>query len=138
MIQKTSVLFLSLSLAGSLLAGCSSAKPESPKQVFADLNQVDNEPVTLIFKSDFPDDMDVFNRYYGDKIKAKFPNVTVNFIPRVTGQTIQDLLNAGTFPDVMYGKTIGIDALLIDTDLAYDMSELVKKYNYDLNRFKRN
>ncbi|ULL16257.1 extracellular solute-binding protein [Paenibacillus sp. H1-7] len=131
---------ISCTLLIPLLAACSSSSTTStdkaPAETAADLNKVDNEPVTLTFKSDFPDDMDVFNQYYGDRIKQKFPNVTINFIPRTTGQTLQDLLNAGTYPDIMYGKTNGVDGFIIETGLAYDMSELVKKYNYDLSRFK--
>lgn len=86
---------LSILLLLPALSGCSSDKPAVTKEETADLSKVGNEPVALIFKSDFPDDQDVFNRYYGDRIKAKFPNVTINFLPRIQGQGIQDLLNAG-------------------------------------------
>jgi multiple sugar transport system substrate-binding protein len=95
-----------------------------------------NEPVTLIFKSQFDDDMEKFNQRYGDKIRAKFPNVTVNFIPRQKDGDIVDLIASGTYPDIMYGNTSEIDQFLVNTGLAYDLSDLIKQGNYDVSRFE--
>jgi len=123
-------------LAGSasLMAGCRGG-PES-RNAQADTQADMNEPVTLIFKSQFDDDMDKFNARYGDRIRAKFPNVTVQFLPRQKANDIVDLVAAGTYPDIMYGNTTEIESFLIRTGLAYDMTELIKQANYDISRFE--
>ena len=128
-------LMLSIALAVSLLSACGNASDsgaDSGKKTSVDLT----EPVTLMFKSFFGDSADLFNQLYGDRIRKKFPNVTINFIPRDSGTGLADLVAAGQYPDIVYGNTSDIDSSLIDLGLAYDMTELIKKDNYDLNRFQ--
>ncbi|MDB5083173.1 MAG: carbohydrate transporter substrate-binding protein [Bacilli bacterium] len=95
-----------------------------------------NEPVTLVFKSQFGDTQDTFDQKYGNKIRAKFPNVTIKFSQRDATNNINTLVNSGDVPDIMYGNLSGIDDLLINPGLAYDMTPMVQKYHYDLNRFE--
>ncbi|CAG7643811.1 hypothetical protein PAESOLCIP111_04561 [Paenibacillus solanacearum] len=125
-----------LSMLGSTLAACSKeAAPPAKSNVPSEADLL-KEPVTLVFKSQFDDNMEKFNERYGDRIRAKFPNVTVKFLPREKDLDIRELVAAGTYPDIMYGNTSQIDQFLVETGLAYDMTELIKKYNYDLNRFE--
>lgn len=131
--QRITILLLLLVMPTLALTACGNSNgKEASKEPSVNLN----EPVTLMFISQFADDLDKFNRMYGDKIRAKFPNVTINFVPRAAGTGIVDLVTAGNYPDIMYGNTSDIDNFLITTGLAYDMTDLVKKSNYDLTRFE--
>lgn len=131
-------IFLALALIVSSLAACGSASESgSGSGAGKQQSKVDlNEPVTLMFKSFFADSQDLFNQLYGDRIKKKFPNVTINFIPRDKGTGLADLVAAGQYPDIIYGNTSDIDSSLINLGLAYDMTDLIKQDNYDLNRFQ--
>ncbi|TVY03998.1 ABC transporter substrate-binding protein [Paenibacillus cremeus] len=122
-----------LMLLSSTLAACSKAPAPASAPAEADYMK---KPVTLVFKSQFDDSMEKFNERYGDRIRAKFPNVTVKFLPREKDLDILNLVASGTYPDIMYGNTSQIDQFLIGTGLAYDMSELIKKDNYDISRFE--
>ncbi|MCC2686162.1 MAG: extracellular solute-binding protein family 1 [Paenibacillaceae bacterium] len=137
MFKRTTWTLFSLILLIPLLAACGSSENGSSASKGANLADIQmNEPVTLTFVSQFGDSQEYFDQLYGDRIKQKFPNVTINFIPRGKGTGIVDLVAAGTFPDIMYGNTSDIDNFLINNGLAFDLSDLVKKYNYDLNRFE--
>ncbi|MCZ8513529.1 extracellular solute-binding protein [Paenibacillus filicis] len=130
--HQRSASWLSVLLLASALAGCSGGSGAPKEQSKgADVNL--NEPVTLTFVSQFADTKDYFDKLYGDRIRKKFPNVTINFIQRGTGTGINDLIASGTYPDIMYGNLSDIDGFLIDQGLAYDMSDLVKKFNFNLS-----
>ncbi|CAG7632047.1 ABC transporter substrate-binding protein [Paenibacillus allorhizosphaerae] len=136
MTTKVSAGLLAAALMASVLAGCASSGEKKTGDAAAKTQEVNyNEAVTLTFVSQFADNQEYFNKLYGDRIKKKFPNVTIEFIPRGTGTGIADLVASGKNPDIMYGNLSDIDGFLIDTGLAYDMSDLVKKNNYDLGRF---
>ncbi|WP_282937214.1 ABC transporter substrate-binding protein [Paenibacillus sp. RC67] len=133
--KKSGSVLLVAAILTTVLSGCGGSKAEDVKsdaKVKVDLN----EPVTLIFKSDFGDDQDAFDKKYGNKIREKFTNVTVKFLPREQGVGINELITSGVYPDIMIGNTSNIDSFLINPGLAYDMRELIKSNNYDLNRFE--
>jgi len=126
-----------LAMSVSMLSGCGNSGAAGGKeQAAADNQDYLKEPVTLMFKADFGDDMDTFNKLYGDRIRAKFPNVTINFIPRGEGTGITDLVAAGQYPDILYANLSTWEYTILDTGLAYDMSDLIKKHNVDLSKFE--
>ncbi|CAG7616172.1 hypothetical protein PAESOLCIP111_01874 [Paenibacillus solanacearum] len=136
MVSKTGKTLLAALLAASLLTACSKAGNGSvsdPKEaVKVDLST----PVTLTVASGLGMSVEDFNKSYGDKIKAKFPNVTINFIARGQGTTIPELVTAGIYPDIVFGIVSDIDNYLINLNLHEDMGPLIKKHNYDMNRFE--
>lgn len=139
-LKKMGILALTMGMALSVVAGCGDGKDKGAKGTTADPGKdlgTINESVTLIFRSNFTGDtQEIFNTYYGDRIKKKFPNVTINFIPYGPGQTLTDLLTAGIYPDLIYGKYNDMDGYLLSNKLEYDMDEMVKKYNYNVDRFE--
>ncbi|MCZ8510984.1 extracellular solute-binding protein [Paenibacillus filicis] len=72
---------------------------------------------------------------FGKEIKAKFPNVKINFIATGKGMTPQDLVVSGQQIDLIISSIFSFP-LLAETNLLYDMSELIKKNNYDINRLE--
>ncbi|GAA3405658.1 ABC transporter substrate-binding protein [Paenibacillus hodogayensis] len=91
------------------------------------------KPVELFFYTDVTDD--VFQATWGERIRQKFPHVTVKHQQGVKGSRIEDLVAAGTVPDVMRTQTTTIRNEYLGLGLSYDMRELVQKNKLDLNRF---
>ncbi|WP_028549117.1 ABC transporter substrate-binding protein [Paenibacillus sp. UNC451MF] len=135
LLRKWGIALAAASFMVPTLAACSNSKDEKAAEAPKSAEVNYNETATLTIVSQFGDTQEYFDKLYGNRIKRKFPNVTINFIPRGTGTGINDLVAAGTYPDIMYGSLSDIDGFLIDNGLAYDMSELVKKNAYDLSRF---
>jgi multiple sugar transport system substrate-binding protein len=68
------------------------------------------------------------------KVEAKYPHIKLNMIIHAKGSTIEDTLAAGTNLDLVAFSAGGLFTVL-DLQLATDMTDLVKKHNFDLNRF---
>lgn len=77
---------------------------------------------------------DAFMQGYGNFIQKKYPNYTFKFISTGKGTTLQDIVASKTDIDIFIG-TAGSLTAVVDVNMDYDISELVQKYNYDLNRF---
>ena len=73
----------------------------------------------------------------GKEIKAKFPQVTIKFIATGKGTTPNELIVSGQAVDLVLCSIFSFPSLA-ETQLLYDMSELVKKNKYDLNRLGPN
>ncbi|UJF35590.1 ABC transporter substrate-binding protein [Paenibacillus hexagrammi] len=79
---------------------------------------------------------DIFQKQIGEYIKKKFPNVTVKHVAWDNpGRQYKDLIAAGTIPDIIMDDTrMNVQRYIIDNDLQYDMSDLIKKYNFDTGK----
>lgn len=92
------------------------------------------DPVDLVFyqtSSGWTEAM--FMEQYGDAIKTKFPHMNIKFIPSAK---LTDLLASGTTIDVLFSSVGHIHAFLLGNNLQYDMTELIKKNNYDLSKLE--
>jgi len=72
-----------------------------------------------------------------EPLKQKLPHITFDVVRHGAGSTITDLVAANSFTDFYYGSNVGFPAYM-NLDLQFDMNELIKKYNLDLNRFDSN
>lgn len=128
---------MSALLAVTMLAACSSKGNESATKETAVQPVVDmTKPVTLTVASGLGMSLEDFDKSYGDDIRKKFPNVTLNYIARGQGTTIPELIAAGTYPDLVFGVLSDVDNYLINLNLHMDMAPLAKKHGYDLGRFE--
>ncbi|WP_028552611.1 ABC transporter substrate-binding protein [Paenibacillus sp. UNC451MF] len=100
--------------------------------------QTTKDPVEITVYSAPGDSEDSWNENYGNAIKKKFPNYTIKFInPRGNDALkLQNQIVAGQNIDIYYESIGGFFSSVPDNNLQYDMSDLVKKYNLDLNRFE--
>jgi multiple sugar transport system substrate-binding protein len=99
------------------------------------------EPVTLNFYHNGGIPQEQFNQQFASYINQKMPNVTVNFIPKDKNVSLADMIASGSANiDIFIDSIgqIGLNGSLIDLGLNYDISDLVKKHNIDLNRFDPN
>lgn len=134
-IIRTSASLLAVAMLGSLLASCgkteqqstTNPKPEEKKQ----------EPIELVFyggQSNWTEEM--FQALYGNAIRKKFPHITPKLIPN-TGNTLDSLITTGTPIDLMLVTPSGTRRLVLDYKLNYDLTDMIKASNFDLNRFDK-
>ncbi|RKN74968.1 extracellular solute-binding protein [Paenibacillus ginsengarvi] len=89
------------------------------------------EPVTLnFFYNGFSESL---TNEVKRMIETKFPHVTINMILHGTGKTINDVLLAGTEVDLA-AFTMGQLFNVLDLQLASDLTDLIKKHQFDLGR----
>jgi multiple sugar transport system substrate-binding protein len=92
---------------------------------------ISNEPVTLTFfryGAKLTDEE--FQKFFVDGLKQKYPNITLELL----NGNIEDLVAAGNTPDILYADTDWYMPLK-KLGIPYDMTDLIKKANLDLNQF---
>lgn len=95
------------------------------------------EPVELVFYSTAGDhDEEAFMRIFGDPIKKAFPHVTPKFIPYGTDTVIDKLITSGEVIDVLYNSIGQTAQTLLQYDMQYDISNMIKQHNYDMTRLE--
>lgn len=77
-----------------------------------------------------------FMSTYGNQIKKKFPNYTLKFIPQKDAQTLSSVITSGQTIDILI-TSIGLTSnFLLAYEMQDDISDLIKKYNFDLSRLE--
>lgn len=138
MVNKKALASLVLAAAVSM-SGCSTK--ENASSPAGDTGKSDavrnNTPFTLLFytaqNGNYATE-DNFSKEIGNFITSKFPHIKVEHIHKGKGQDYPDLIAAGTIPDIILESSTNVKPRIIANDLNYDMSELIKKHNFDLNR----
>ncbi|MFK7693665.1 ABC transporter substrate-binding protein [Paenibacillus sp. HJGM_3] len=81
---------------------------------------------------------DEFNKRFKDVLTKKFPYIKLVWLPTAgAGNSMQDYVARGEIPDIIRNISSTIQTNYFNLGLEYDMRELIKKYNYDLNRFNQ-
>ena len=120
--------------------GCGSSGETSDPQTEAKApNQTETqkppEPIELNmwFPSSVPQSDEAFMDLYGNIIKKKFPHITPKFLPLNSTNTFEKMMAAKQPIDLM-SISIGATAThLLNNGLQYDITELIRKHNYDLS-----
>lgn len=94
------------------------------------------EKAELTFFTIAGETVESFDERFGDPIRKKYPNYTINYIRSEKGSTLPELLAAGTVIDVYYDSIGNLADGLLANQLQYDMSDLIKQFNIDLNRYE--
>jgi ABC-type glycerol-3-phosphate transport system substrate-binding protein len=95
-----------------------------------------DEKVELVIYSEGGTSADNFNTSYGNALKTKFPNWTITYIPRSTNNSLVNMVTSGSQIDIMLDSIGYFPDGVLKAALQSDMTELIKKYNIDLNRFE--
>ncbi|CAG7635540.1 ABC transporter substrate-binding protein [Paenibacillus allorhizosphaerae] len=121
----------------SLLTACG-GQGASPGAVDKDMEKSNNGPVELTVYSAGGEPEESWNANFGNAIKKKFPNYKINYInPRGNANLkIDALLTSGTTVDIYYESIGGFFSSMSTYQLQYDLTDLIKKYKVDLNRFE--
>lgn len=112
------------------LAACGSDKPNT-KAAESQAPAVKKEPVEItVYSPGWEPElvMDI----YGRKIQEKFPHVTIKVLPR---EKLDTLTNAGVTIDLILAS-VGTTTDVLQSSYQQDISDLIKKYKFDLNRLE--
>lgn len=77
-----------------------------------------------------------FMEEYGKPIMAKFPHVKIKYFIGNSSKTMTERITAGEPIDIIFASSGLTVESLIDHNLQYDISGLIKSYQYDLNRIE--
>lgn len=119
----------------SLLSGCSGEAEKQGERTAAPSQQ--EQPITLkAYAYSGALGKDDFDKYIAAPVKAKFPHITLEYVPSGNGAGINELLVAGAFPDlIMTGIRNLINFQEVDT--IVDLREYVRKSKTDLSVYRK-
>lgn len=121
-----------------LAAGCSSNATTGVGQESAtepDQPVKPSEPITLqVFQAGGSISDTEFKDLIQDPVKKKFPHITMELVREKEGTMREQLIAAGTFPDMIYTSTLTINSFL-DLQLMTDLNESITKNKLDLNPY---
>ncbi|WP_248927528.1 ABC transporter substrate-binding protein [Paenibacillus hamazuiensis] len=120
-----------------LLAGCTAIPAGSEKETKVEKpKSPDNELFIFTNWPSFYVKEDVFDKHIGQFLKKKFPDITIKHVHWDNpGRRYEDLIAAGTIPDIIFDNTrMNVQRYIFANDLQYDISELIKKYNFDVSK----
>jgi multiple sugar transport system substrate-binding protein len=111
--------------AGPNEGGSTQAPPAKP-----------SEPVELIFYSTSGEAEESFNGKFGDVIRAKFPDYKISYLRQEPGSLIPEVIMTGRRVDIIYNVFDYVLDPLLNSSIAYDMTDLAKKHGVDLTQFE--
>jgi multiple sugar transport system substrate-binding protein len=133
MVKKMAVICASGLL---VLTGAACGGPKTDK-VEAVTPQVDNKPVELnVFESSRGYKLETFMDLYGNKIQKKYPHFTFKMYSPTAEVTLKDIIATGVKLDIVKITSMTAYDVMFENNLQSDLSDLIKKYNYDLSAFE--
>jgi multiple sugar transport system substrate-binding protein len=91
------------------------------------------KPAHLVIFDTTGEQLELLMDKYGTKLQQKFPNFTFEIVPKVDSKTLPNLIASGTNVDLIVEST-GVNTF--DFKLQGDISDLIAKNKYDLNRLE--
>ncbi|MEF3311201.1 extracellular solute-binding protein [Paenibacillus sp. GYB004] len=101
----------------------------------AEAARVANSKLELTFLYPPSGTEEIFKARFGEQIQKKFPQYTLKFIPRQS-DNYSGLLASKDPIDIVIVSLNNTGTYLTDLGLESDISDLIKKYNYDLSRIE--
>jgi multiple sugar transport system substrate-binding protein len=92
------------------------------------------QPVTIKYATSMT--VEEFNQYVAEPVRKRYPHITVeriDYLYNTPGKSIQDLVTTKNIPDIFVAYPTHL-LPYVDLGLAYDMTELIKQNQFDLNR----
>lgn len=78
-----------------------------------------------------------FDRRFREVIEKKFDHITLEYYQTGKGTAMSELVAAGIVPDIIRTDIPTLISHYLDLGLGQDLTEYVKKHNYELNRFNQ-
>lgn len=145
MAGRKGLLFLLMGCTLLLLPACGgsstnksdpgAAGKEAPLTPAAEAARVANSKLELVFLYPPSGTDELFMSRFGEQIQKKFPQYTLKFIPRQS-DNYAALLGGKQPIDIMIAALNSTGTYLTGMGLESDISDLIKKYNYDLNKIE--
>lgn len=125
---------LSLALVVSACGGVSqNGKGEGAKQ---GEKETSYPPATLVVVSTSGWSEEAFNERFGDAIRKKFPQHTINYVQYKAGSRYPELLSSQHPIDIVWESIALFPRGPIQHGVQYDMTEMIKKHNVDTSRIE--
>ncbi|MFC3773223.1 ABC transporter substrate-binding protein [Paenibacillus sp. GCM10012303] len=133
--KKWAIAACLLAAVGTISACGGGANPKAGNDQAGETPSVDltKIPVHLVIHDTTGEKVELLMDKYGNKLKEKFPNWTFEIVPKVDSKTLPNLIAGGTTIDMVVEST-GVSTM--EYDLQGDISDLIAKYKYDLNRLE--
>lgn len=130
--------WLIVGLMPALLAACGSNGSGSTgsEPANGDTGTKNDEPANLVFYSTAVWSQEAFNERFGDAIRKKFPNYTVEAIFNGKGTSIEEVISSGVTIDIIWEDVNNTIPLLLNYGLEHDMSELIKLHNVPVQKLE--
>lgn len=143
MLKRRLLLGVSCTVLAAQLAACGSSSSEgneggaaAPKDTPAASQFDPTQPQELVFHTNSGDSEVAFNDLYGNALRKKFPNWTIQYFQNKAGQMLPDLLAQGQRVDILYAIAPYFFQLVTSPGLQLDMTDLIEKHQVNLNRFE--
>lgn len=136
---RTTVCFFTASFVITAITACGNtgniegSTSDPPGKQTPDASPPKPVTVTMFNQSNGISD-DRLQQFILEPLKQKLPHVTFEVVKDAKGSTMDELVATGNFTDINYGSNPQFPPYLLK-ELQYDMNDLVKKHNLDLNRF---
>ncbi|CAG7618346.1 hypothetical protein PAESOLCIP111_02106 [Paenibacillus solanacearum] len=127
-------LFILTAVALTLAGGCS--KQENGTETKAGTADLRDQNIRLDIYSSSTYPKDRFDERYGKKFREKFPNWTINYIPKTKDVSMDTLIASGQKVDLVWDSIGLYPDTIMKYNLQFDMSDLIAKRKIDLNRFE--
>ena len=126
------ILFLFMCM---FLAACSTKTDteDVPSDNTTDDAEKPPEPITLKFLHAHGIDDEGFREQYKEPIEEKFPYITIE---RIDSDNLDDLIASGEIPDIYFVENPIHIKKYVESELAMDLSDLIEKHQFDLNRIQ--
>jgi multiple sugar transport system substrate-binding protein len=98
----------------------------------APAKKISTEPVTLKVWLSVAMTDEEFDTYFVKPTKAKYPYITLEKMLPTNGNNLQNQIQAGQVPDIIYNSQ-NLNPLL-EMDLPLDLRNLIKQNNFDVKR----
>jgi multiple sugar transport system substrate-binding protein len=126
-----------VALTCSVMVGCT-ADPVATKEnpdVAKKTQAPDNEIFIYTSYPAFYAKEENWDKQVGQYLKKKFPDVTIKHVHWDKGREYKDLIAAGTIPDIIIDNArMNFERYILKNDLQYDMTDLIKKFNFDTSK----
>lgn len=127
---------LILASAAILVMTSACTGSNTPKQ--AALTEENKEPIKLTVLQYLLNVTDEdFSKLIAEPVKAKFPHITMELVRKPANQSFEDMLTAGTFPDMMLQANFDIYKYT-PLGLAEDLTAYIKNSGLDMAKFEPN
>lgn len=134
MITKKTMLLSMIGLV--LVTGCA-GKSENPGGTSGNPKEAEKaEPVTITAAVDGAYN-EVFDTLLTRYVKEKYPHITLSMMRPAEGNTLDNLIIAGTIPDIIFTFNGNLSSYR-NKGLLYDMTGVIKENNFNLDRFETN
>ncbi|MDF2722058.1 MAG: extracellular solute-binding protein family 1 [Paenibacillus sp.] len=134
---KPIVMTLLAAVPAVALTACGASGKEEPDKGKTPSNvpDVTQEKREITFYTPVAYGEETFNLRFGDIVKKKFPNYTINFMDTANGGPVSDMITRGTSFDIIFTTAGALEKSIFQYGLEQDLSGLIKSHNVDLSRF---